>query len=150
MMAVELKCHTQIETMTFEFPDPKVERLVALTPSDRKWMDDVVRTVEESWTLVRMLLGLPLVAERKSSRRERDRSTSYFTIRNVHVIDDSSFRGSDDDLRARFEEYICAALASIKYAEFLAKGRVQDISVVDIGESGVPIGGRRADLIRRR
>lgn len=45
----------QIETMTFEFSDPKIERMVALTPADRKWMDDVVRTVEESWEVVSAL-----------------------------------------------------------------------------------------------
>lgn len=38
-----------VETNTFEFLDPVVERLVSLTPADRKWMDDVVNDVEESW-----------------------------------------------------------------------------------------------------
>lgn len=38
-----------IETNTFEFLDPVVERLVSLTPADRKWMDDVVHDVTESW-----------------------------------------------------------------------------------------------------
>lgn len=37
--------------MTFEFADQKLERIVALTPSDRRWMDDVVRTVEETYEL---------------------------------------------------------------------------------------------------
>lgn len=46
----------------------------------------------------------------------------------------SSFRGSDDDLRSRFEEYICAALASIKYAEFVAKSKAADVSIVGNGE----------------
>ena len=100
-------------------------------------MDDVVRTVEESWTLVRKLPCLSLVAERKSSRRERDRSRLRSAVRSVRLIYDFSFRGSDDDLRFRFEEYICAALASIKYADFLAIGRAQDMSVIDIGESAV-------------
>lgn len=35
--------------------------------------------------------------------------------------DSASFRGSDDDLRNRFEDYICAFLASIKYSEFMAQ-----------------------------
>ncbi|WVQ83691.1 hypothetical protein IAT38_005835 [Cryptococcus sp. DSM 104549] len=90
-----------IDNNTFEFSDPKVERLAALTPADRKWMDDVVRTVEETWT---------------TPEGERP-----------------SFRGSDDDLRARFEEYICAALSSIKFADFLTKGNAQDISIVAAG-----------------
>ncbi|WRT69977.1 uncharacterized protein IL334_006970 [Kwoniella shivajii] len=90
-----------IDTNTFEFTDPKLERIVTLTPSDRKWMDDVVRTVEETWSM---------------SEGERP-----------------GFRGSDDDLRSRFEEYICATLSSIKYAEFLTKAKRQDISIVGVG-----------------
>lgn len=41
----------QIDKMTFEFADPKLERIVALTAADRRWMDDVVRTVEETYEL---------------------------------------------------------------------------------------------------
>ncbi|GFZ51075.1 Late secretory pathway protein avl9 [Saitozyma sp. JCM 24511] len=93
-----------IETMTFEFTDPKIDRMVALTPSDRRWMDDVVKTVEETWDVPEEQRG--------------------------------SFRGSDDDLRSRFEEYICAALASLKYAEFLAKSRAADIGITGVGGDG--------------
>lgn len=39
----------QIEHTTFEFSDPKIERLVALTSADRRWMDEIVKTVEETW-----------------------------------------------------------------------------------------------------
>ncbi|WVF67348.1 hypothetical protein IAT40_002103 [Kwoniella sp. CBS 6097] len=90
-----------IDTNTFEFTDPKLDRLVALTPADRKWMDDVVRTVEETWGMA-----------------EGERP---------------GFRGSDDDLRSRFEEYICAALSSIKYADFVSKAKTSDISIVGVG-----------------
>ena len=45
----------------------------------------------------------------------------------------SEFRGSDDDLRTRFEEYICAALSAIKYSDFVAKGKQQDIAIVGAG-----------------
>ena len=41
----------QIENVSFEFSDPKLERIVNLTPADRKWMDDVVKAVEETWDL---------------------------------------------------------------------------------------------------
>lgn len=49
----------------------------------------------------------------------------------VRVVEDTyklpegerpGFVGSDDDLRARFEEYLCAFLASIKYADFIGHG----------------------------
>ncbi|WWC91958.1 uncharacterized protein L201_006911 [Kwoniella dendrophila CBS 6074] len=93
-----------IDTNTFEFTDAKIERLVTLTPADRKWMDDVVRTVEESY--------------------------------NTPEGERPGFKGSDDDLRARFEEYICAALSSIKYADFLSKAKRQDISIVGVGGPG--------------
>jgi hypothetical protein len=42
----------QIEQNTFEFHDKEVERLVTLTPSDRAWMDQVVRSVEDTWNPV--------------------------------------------------------------------------------------------------
>lgn len=39
----------QIETGVFEFRDPKLERTVGLTPADRKWMDDIVKDVNDGW-----------------------------------------------------------------------------------------------------
>jgi hypothetical protein len=33
------------------------------------------------------------------------------------------FRGSDDDLRSKFEEYICSALSTMKYADYVASGQ---------------------------
>ena len=32
-----------------EFRDLKLERSAGLTPADRKWMDDIVKDVNESW-----------------------------------------------------------------------------------------------------
>jgi hypothetical protein len=118
--------------MTFEFTDPKIDRMVALTPSDRRWMDDVVKTVEETWDVVRRVLSsveretLPLTCF--SRRSKEDRASEWVPAR-PPLWNESSmgltanrFRGSDDDLRSRFEEYICAALASLKYAEFTGVG----------------------------
>jgi len=39
----------QIETNVFEFKDAKLEKLVSLTPADRKWIDDIVKDVNEGW-----------------------------------------------------------------------------------------------------
>ena len=72
-------------------------------------------------------------ADRLHSRNESDRSESSQVI--YLVTDGSSFRGSDDDLRARFEDYISAALASIKYANFLSKGRTQDVFIDNVGRA---------------
>ncbi|KLT44676.1 hypothetical protein CC85DRAFT_242154 [Cutaneotrichosporon oleaginosum] len=95
-----------IETMTFDFPDSKVERLVALTAADRKWMDDIVKTVEDTWNLP-----------------EGERP---------------GFLGSDDDLRNRFEEYLCAFLASIKYADFVGRRGSQDPAAAGVSSPGEP------------
>lgn len=40
---------SQTENATVEFRNPKLERLVALTAADRKWMDEIVRDVNDAW-----------------------------------------------------------------------------------------------------
>ncbi|GJJ13456.1 hypothetical protein Clacol_007710 [Clathrus columnatus] len=81
-----------IENNTFEFRDSRLERILALTPADRKWIDDIVKDVNEGWD-------------------DNDPTKP----------NGMQFKGSDDYLRTKFEEYISAALATIKYAGFLAK-----------------------------
>lgn len=44
-----LSSPSQTETATLEFRNPRLERLVALTPADRKWVDEIVRDVNDSW-----------------------------------------------------------------------------------------------------
>jgi hypothetical protein len=44
------------------------------------------------------------------------------------------FKGSDDYLRAKFEEYISAALASVRYRDFVAKGEASGVLIT--GGSG--------------
>jgi hypothetical protein len=39
----------KIENVSFDFAEPRTERMVSLTAADRKWMDDIVHTVEETW-----------------------------------------------------------------------------------------------------
>jgi hypothetical protein len=39
----------QLETGQLEFRNPALERTVGLTAADRKWMDEVVKDVNESW-----------------------------------------------------------------------------------------------------
>ncbi|KDQ20941.1 hypothetical protein BOTBODRAFT_151915 [Botryobasidium botryosum FD-172 SS1] len=96
-----------IETNTFEFKDTNAERLAALTPADRKWMDDIVRDVKETWN--------ELDPERPINMQ---------------------FKGSDDYLRAKFEDYICSALSCVRYAEFMSKGNAPDAHIS--GTSGDP------------
>jgi hypothetical protein len=86
----DIELLVDIETCSVEFRDPKIERAVALTPADRKWVDEIVKDVNDTWE-----------TEDTGVRR---------------------FKGSDDYVRIKFEEYISAALASFKYGDFLAKG----------------------------
>ena len=39
----------QIDTGTLEFHNPKLERSVGLTAADRKWMDDILTDVNDTW-----------------------------------------------------------------------------------------------------
>ncbi|KAJ7578173.1 transport protein Avl9-domain-containing protein [Mycena floridula] len=89
----EIDLLVDIENGVFEFRDPRLERLISLTAADRKWMDDIVRDVNDNWN-------------------EEDPS------RPLGI----QFKGSDDYLRSKFEEYVHAALASVKYRDFVAKG----------------------------
>ncbi|KZS96061.1 hypothetical protein SISNIDRAFT_483460 [Sistotremastrum niveocremeum HHB9708] len=82
-----------IETNTLEFRNSQVERLVNLTAADRKWIDDLVRDVNQTW-----------------NEGDPTRPTGM------------QFKGSDDYLRSKFEEYISSGLAAVKYGAFLAKG----------------------------
>lgn len=81
------------EAGTVEFRDPKLERSAGLTAADRKWMDDIVHDVNESW--------------------DDTDPTKTSTLQ---------FKGSDDYLRTKFEEYISAALSCVKYRDFVMKG----------------------------
>ncbi|EIN12866.1 hypothetical protein PUNSTDRAFT_50093 [Punctularia strigosozonata HHB-11173 SS5] len=101
----EVDLLVNLETGALEFRNPGLERLVALTAADRKWMDEIVRDVNEGW-----------------DNADPARPTRML------------FKGSDDYLRTKFEEYVFAALSSIKYADFLAKG--DGSGVVIAGGSG--------------
>ncbi|KAF7314639.1 UDENN domain-containing protein [Mycena kentingensis (nom. inval.)] len=95
----EIDLFVNTETGVLEFRDPKLERLVALTPADRKWMDDIVKDVNEGWS------------------DEEGRPVNM------------AFKGSDDYLRTKFEEYISAALSSVRYRDFMAKGQANGVLI---------------------
>ena len=89
-----------LEHAHLEFQDPKLHQIVNLTPEDRKWMDEVISAVTETW-----------------NPNDPTRPTSM------------GFHGSDDYLRTRFEDYICAMLSSTKYADFLAKSDAEQVAI---------------------
>lgn len=98
----EIDLFVDTETGTVEFRDPKLEKSAGLTAADRKWMDDIIKDVNEGW-------------DEEGKRAQ--------------------FRGSDDYLRQKFEEYISGALASIKHTDFIAKGKGNDIVITEGGEN---------------
>jgi hypothetical protein len=45
----DIELLVDVETCSVEFRDPKIERAVALTPADRKWVDEIVKDVNDTW-----------------------------------------------------------------------------------------------------
>jgi hypothetical protein len=90
-----------LEHSNLEFLDPKLQQIVNLTAADRKWMDELVSVVIDTW-----------------NADDPSRPSSM------------QFLGSDDYLRAKFEEYICSMLSSVKYSEYLLKGEMAQVSIV--------------------
>jgi hypothetical protein len=90
-----------LEHSNLEFLDPKLHQIVNLTAADRKWMDEIVNVVMDTWN---------------AADPSRPSSMQYL--------------GSDDYLRAKFEEYICSMLSSVKYSEYLLKGEMNQVSIV--------------------
>ncbi|TFK33030.1 transport protein Avl9-domain-containing protein, partial [Crucibulum laeve] len=101
----EIDLLVNIETGVFEFRDPKLERSAGLTAADRKWMDDIVTDVNDGWD-------------------DADPTKSP----------GMQFKGSDDYLRTKFEEYVSAALSSVKYRDFMIKGEGSGVLIT--GGSG--------------
>ncbi|KAF7794173.1 hypothetical protein EIP86_005304 [Pleurotus ostreatoroseus] len=48
------------------------------------------------------------------------------------------FKGSDDYLRQKFDEYISGALSCVKYADFLAKGQSSGVGIDGAGNPNAP------------
>ncbi|GAA6005131.1 Avl9p [Rhodotorula paludigena] len=83
-----------IDSASLEILNPKLTPLITLTAADRKWMDELVTLVDSSWN-------------------------SSDPSRPV----DQGFVGSDDFIRAKFEEYVCSLLACVKFGDFLSRER---------------------------
>ncbi|GAA5960992.1 hypothetical protein JCM21900_001939, partial [Sporobolomyces salmonicolor] len=87
-----------IDNATLDILNPALTPLITLTAADRKWMDELVTTVEQSWD------------PRDPSRPQGQ-----------------GFVGSEDFLRGKFEEYVCSLLACVKFGDFLANGARADM-----------------------
>ncbi|KAG1178027.1 hypothetical protein G6F70_000019 [Rhizopus microsporus] len=77
-----------VETGTLEFYNQSLVSCVSHTIADRRWMESIVRVVNDTW-----------------SQNDPSRPMQ------------NTYLGSDDYLRARFEEYILSLLSSVKYAQ---------------------------------
>ncbi|TBU44434.1 transport protein Avl9-domain-containing protein [Dichomitus squalens] len=97
----EIDLLVNIETGAIKFRNANVERMVALTSADRKWMDEILKDVNDGYS------------------------------EDPNVNASMHFKGSDDYLRQKFEEYIFGALSSVKYASFLAKGQGNGVVISD-------------------
>lgn len=77
-----------------------------MTGADRKWIENLVTTITDSWD---------------TTDKSRPRTMSFV--------------GSEDYIRAQFEEYILALLASVKYDNYLQKHTTstQEAMLPDIG-----------------
>ncbi|KAI8092354.1 AVL9/DENND6 domain-containing protein [Gilbertella persicaria] len=75
-----------VETGTLEFYNQQLVSLVSPTLADRRWMENIVKVVNDTWNQN----GRPL---------------------------QNTYLGSDDYLRARFEEYVLSLLSSVKHAQ---------------------------------
>lgn len=97
-----------LETANIEFLNPKVATMVGLTAADRKWMDEIVRTVESTWN---------------PSDPHRPVGMGY--------------KASDDWLRSKFEEYLTSALSAIKFVDFLIRNKDMAILINPNDPSGL-------------
>ncbi|CAO3692602.1 unnamed protein product [Umbelopsis ramanniana] len=92
-----------VENGTLEFFDPQLASLVTHTTADRRWMDKLTKVINATW----------------------DPADPTRPIQNTYL-------GSDDYLRARFEEYIMSLLSSVKYAQaFDPKNAFKSESTLD-------------------
>ncbi|GAA6016273.1 hypothetical protein JCM11491_006799 [Sporobolomyces phaffii] len=79
-----------LDTTTLQILNGSLTPLITLTPADRKWMDVLVTTVDQSWN---------------SSDPTRPEGMGWV--------------GSEDFLRGKFEEYVCSLLACVKFGDYL-------------------------------
>lgn len=97
-----------LETGNIEYLNPKIAGLVGLTAADRKWMDEIVRAVENSWNPA-----------------------------DPHRPMDMGYKASDDWIRSKFEEYVTSVLSAIKFVDFLTRNQDMSILVNPNDPSGL-------------
>ncbi|KAL1920224.1 uncharacterized protein VTP21DRAFT_1370 [Calcarisporiella thermophila] len=90
-----------VEDGTINFVNQALANILTPTAADKKFMNELVAVIEESW----------------SDNEYQSNTMEYI--------------GSDDFLRARFEEYLLSILASIRHAESLESENLEVITVTN-------------------
>lgn len=77
-----------VDTGTLEIKNPALASILSLTSADKRFIDEISKSVVSTWS------------------QEDDPSLNQ----------QIGFTGSDEDIRSRFEQYICSMLTSVKAA----------------------------------
>ena len=101
-----------------------------MSGADRKWIETLVSTVTDSWDESIFLPLFRLMADDKTRPRTM------------------SFLGSEDYIRAQFEEYILSLLSSVKYDNFLQMS-TNPVHESMLPEIGTPLHRNRTYCDRR-
>lgn len=115
-----------MENGTLEFFDPQLASLVSHTTADRRWMDKLTKVINATWDPAGKR-HYNIIPQRCISHC----STLALPTDPTRPIQ-NTYLGSDDYLRARFEEYIMSLLSSVKYAQaFDPKNAFKSESTLD-------------------
>ena len=106
----------EIDDGTIETLTPALSSALSMSGADRKWIEALVSTITESWDNC-----IPLICFFVDFLADKSRPRTM------------SFVGSEDYIRAQFEEYILALLASVKYDNYLQEHTQQESILPDIG-----------------
>lgn len=98
-----------MESGSIEFYNEKLADVARLTMADRRWMEKIVRVVNDTWDLNGKSLE-NIILQRKKTMELSIIPDPSRPLQNTYL-------GSDDYLRARFEEYLLSLLSSIKHAQ---------------------------------
>lgn len=123
-----------------------------MTKESRSWLCGCTNSIVIEQNEIDLLVNIEtgtvefrdVKLERSAGLTAADRKWMDDIVRDVNVgwQDDDTravvqFKGSDDYLRTKFEEYISGALSSIKYADFVGKGQQSGVVISD-GSGGDP------------
>ena len=96
-----------LDENTITFPSPTVKAALALTVPDRRWIDFLTQTVNDTWD---------------DENPSRPKTLGY--------------AGSEEFIRLQFEEYLLALLSAVKYKQFVEKSKDDTKSLVAENSGG--------------